>query len=1386
MLLLPLVNLGTAGGSFELPDMGITRRREPRVVVALMFDIESIYLTSRTGISNVPGNVIYGCIEDLSSSSQQLFPDEGRVTIGGMTLVATDLSGAITTALRDQYQNNLAAVRGREVRVFEAESDDFRNLARQETYVIESVEYDAGAYRFTCADRSREMRLQVFDQASTRLKASLAAGTQGDGSVMEVLDAEGFETMTHTVAFTEASGAAAIGYVLVKKTKEIIGYTAKDTTTRPQQLKNLLRGRFGTLPQDIPIEAGAADDRQPEIEEFIYLEMPLPQLIYSILTGVVLGHAFTLPSRWHLGIAQNLINTADFNNIGTDLYDPYDDAAGLVVKFEGLKKTDGKRFIEEQLHLLAGTFSPINEEGLIGLKRLNRIVDTSAASFELNEDYVIEHGALEHDQAAVVNNVDIEWVYDWQQEEFLRRSQFVNLVSAQIYRDVKTRTFSFRGLRADQAARATMRRFSSWMAERYGGHPIRLSLKASMRARTLRVGHVANVTLPHVRDWAGTSTLNRSMEVQERSINHLTGEIDLTLAGAAVVTTNPPPEPESPIADLWYVSEGSPLDSVLSIVGGVVQSSGTVTGQADLRDVLSILFHVGNLTIPNGVTVTIEQNVQLRVLGAITLSGNGKIDGKGNGLAPLADPNVVGTAWIPGPQDTNLPTFGTTRAATGLQYFAPTAPVVEWSDVPKPNYQTGQAAVPVPELRVVSGNLEGLPSELRGSAGVQGSPVVEWVSSVITTRSLGTAGGASGAGLAIITRGGLFFSGTALIDLSGDDGVQPSSTVSLGGKALYAGAGGGGAPGALLVVLDGGTVDFPDLSGVTFVANRGATQVVGTPIDSIPILMPIDTAEPWRGFSGGLPAENLWLPASRYVWAEPESGTGDGLDQIVPTPVITDISVGPDGAVIELGQLAEDSYDTIQIWASIDNNLQNALEKASGRGQTYSVTIQGVQTLWYWARAIKGGRVSAWSTESTDGFRATAGFPSVPPTTLSNTWAETFDGYTNINDILAVWRVFGYVGGIGTELFVDHEVAGYIRLDTGGMNGGKVLRIIGTCVLAKRTPIPYDAGKLYRVEGRFRRAGTVGDDQGTWMGFYSLQNDGTTINGGGSIGDSTGVTWALLDTFNATNVFGTGWYRPFAWIGGAHDTILATGAGDAPSNTGRLAFLNHEDMCPARVVTMRSDSGISPAYILPVIAHISQEQQHIDYIRIDRADTSDPLADGLIDGNFSSANDSEYWTAYEVANGLLPQLALGAGEGGNNALKWPNVTSFSAAPPGWSRFPVRLVGDTITIAFVYKIQDHTGTIDGASSIKFTLNGLKASSTNPRRYDRSPGTRTLSPLFSSELVVDNAWHAFTLTFTSVFSTHLPTADGIQLSIQPDATVSAENFSVWISRVRLLQT
>jgi hypothetical protein len=887
--------------------------REPRTAVAIIYPTGSIYITNRPGIANVPGNVVHGCLKDPSASSQDLYPDQGRSTIGSFTFTAVDLDEAITDEIRTQLLVEDRGLSRREVRVITGDTDDFTDWQDQrvDTYVVDGVVRSGRSYVFSCSDRTREQRVSIFEQQKTRLASTITA----TATTINVLSTAGFEMLAHTAAFTDAPSAT-VGYFRLKQTGEVIRYTGTTSTS----FTGCTRGVFNTVPQPIVVDGATADDRKPEIEEVIYLEMPGPELLYAVQTGVILSSSATLPTRWHMGIDETYVDDAGYEAIGTDLYDPAAPADGMVLRFLHLKKEDGKKFVEEQLHVPMGTYPIVDTFGVLGIRRIASIVSAASPQFVLNEQTVISHGDVQHALSRVINRVIVNWNFDG--EDFTRTNIVLNNNSIAVHGASKPLTLNLRGLHVSRHSRATIQRISDYLFERYGAPPIEGEISVSRVLNQVEIGDVGQIVLQRIPDFAGADYLNRAFEVQGRRVNWKTGRVSFRyFASTARIVPDAGGGTGPVLPDGYYTATGTNLTSVLTISGGAVTANGTITGGADART--AVFYYNGDLTINAGVTVQVTGNVQLRIMGTLTV--NGAIDGLGNGLAGLSDPNTVSAAMIAS-TDQVAGFVGASRGSAGIRLRTFVLGLAAYANSVDPPISRGvNPAVPRLSIAVESGELMGLPSELRGAPGGWGGTVFDLNNNGTTTvRALGGDGGDGGAGLLLICRG-LAFGVSGEIDLSGASG-SAGGTYTPGLITLNAGGGGGGAPGALYVLLDGDDVTYPDLSGA-FLASQGSTTQTGTPMTEPAMTTTAVAAlgSSVTGMNPGTPVEDRWEACHQIHYVPSDIELGESDDEIVPAP--TDLAATADGAGVLLQWTSPpaDLHDYIEVWEATTNDRTGAL-----------------------------------------------------------------------------------------------------------------------------------------------------------------------------------------------------------------------------------------------------------------------------------------------------------------------------------------------------------------------------------------------------------------------------------------------------------------------------
>ena len=782
----------------------LSTRRRGRRVIAIEFDSGDVaYFTSHTGIPNIPAGAYESTVKNVSGRSASLDRENGRSTIGRFSFSLIDVDQNISTL----FAQKEAAGKGlteKVVRLYHGydglDWSDFQNL---ETYQIYTAEVTGGLYKIQCKDVKRIFQQKIMEPKETTLAATI---TDSDTTI-QVADTSEFSTVFHGPSYTDAPNAT-VGYIKIGD--EIIRYTGKTSTT----FTGCTRGVFGTFPAAAEYDSGASQARQRKVTEVIYLELPVPKLIYAVMTGELHGDSAQLPDHWHMAVPTSLVNLASFQAIGADLWDPSDDSAGFSARFLITESQDGKEFIEQECQRLISCFGRVEGDGRYALRRLANLAQNAPFQAVLTEANVSRFGRLIHASDMRINNFRVYW--NKVGDEFTRANVFIDADSISTHGESVPKELEFQGLFGSRATAPLVDQLMQGIADAVAWPPQKLTVEVLGSLSRLEIGDVVRVQA-RVRDYKNALTLrlDRSFEITRRQRDYESGKIKLDLFGSTnPATLNPFTADTEVLPDGFYSSEGTELSTVLTIVGGVVQAGTyTLTGTADATAAGSIFYYDGDLEIASGATINLVGNVQIRVRGFLQI--NGEINGVGGGQAGVAD-------------DTNLlssiegmPGYvGATACGPGIWELGEEA-----STIAAIVTEGEHTVFPYLTLQVDasgSGAISGVPTDLRGTSGGPGRKArVGFVDF-----EEGGTGGDSGAGLVIVCRGGAVgASGT--IDLSGTDGAAPSVFLNDGFR-VFPGSGGGGGPGACLVLIDGNAA-FPNFAQ-GFTALTGATPVQGNPL----------------------------------------------------------------------------------------------------------------------------------------------------------------------------------------------------------------------------------------------------------------------------------------------------------------------------------------------------------------------------------------------------------------------------------------------------------------------------------------------------------------------------------------------------------------------------
>lgn len=1282
--------------SQEYASFSEAQTKEPRFVIKLEYTTSSPHFTSKANIANVPGVPVQGVVKNLSAVSQQLFPEDGRTTIGGFTFDLIDLSSAVTDELRTQLSTNDEGPRFNTVEVFKGFSDDFNDPEWRliNTYILDNLSETTGGYQVRCTDITRELNDTIFDQKKTTLRLNISA----TATTIPVADTTDFQTVFHGTSYSDAPSST-VGYVTIEESGEIIRYTG--TVASPAQLTGCTRGVFGTTAKAITIDAQTAQDQRPEITEFIYLELPAPMLMYAIETGIILGTSspvLTLPSHWHRNLATKFVRLTDFQNIGEDLFVTTDETLGLVSRFTHLEKQNGKAFVETELHPMMGTFSPIYSTGEIGLQRMNRILADAAFDVQLDHTNITRLGTLKHDQTGVVNRFRIDW--NWNGDKFTRSNAFVDNDSIVTHGATKIKTLKLKGLHGARHTVPVLRQIIDMFRDRFSGPPQLLQVTVLPSLDVLEVGDVVRVVSAAVRDYAGTATLNRSFEVQQRSEDLVTGQVKLTLFASSQEKDDQSPTSVDPaLQNNFYDQEGIDLDSLANISGGVTTGDVTLVGGADMNASASVWYHLGALTISVGDTLFIQGNVQLRIRGFFTV--NGTIDGIGQGEPGTTDlstigVNVVTTVAPVGYIGRTLSGYGVARARSSTTNFIG---YVSWSG----SGLRGRSSWPQLVLQVTSTGsplvetIEGIPTDFRGGGGSHGAPIVDAIPlDSPTAEILGGPGASGGGGLLVVCRG-MGFGVSAAITLTAANATSPASA-TFNGVTWFPGSGAGGGPGAFLILLDGNALTVPDLSGV-FVSASGLTPSQGTVAVQDGSQLTWDGPEPLSGLDqaqrhSGVDYSNS---AARIQYVPQETTAVADADLKLSPPTALTARSTPPG--VQLGWVDPDTEDFshVEIFRSLDNDRTNSvlIDTAQPAEQQWvDVNVTADRQYFYWIRARDvDNRTSDFENGGASPVTTTLAFVTFIAVLPTPVFFESFDNYEDTAAFEQTWEnIFNTDSAVTfPEVAAEAEFGG--RVFQGAANADSPPD--SQSWYSSRRLIPYDPKELYKITIRARQTVAGGTSDNVFFGVEGVNEDGITLiaaDGGASHGNQHYI---------AANQWDMGQLSLNTW---KNFVGFVTGHTGVTANA-RTAINSLDRDDHFRSAAMRTGVKYMRALFVGNWNRGNGTIQ-ISFVKIEIVPKF--VAQQLLDPTFDLREDDLYWKLDQEPNGVDEATIINAGgENGSNACSFDFTAS--PAPDNISirqRTLVGIQGRHIRVRIRYRVTGHSIVSPDTRSIAITVPGYR--------------------------------------------------------------------------------
>ena len=811
------------------------RRYAIRIDVA---DGVVLWVVSHPDVVPGTGTVLDGLVNSVSNVSQRLYPLDGRAEIGSLSFDAVDTNQGLSDGLRTQLLTEQRGALGKRVRFYLGDRRaPFSAYELVTTQILVSCKVSRGGtrYAFSCRDVQREERVDALDPLETRLAANIS----DTDTTIPVIDATLFEGLDHGASFSDAPDTEGVIYFEIDD--EIIRTLAEDATATTYT--NCVRGVLGTRAAAHTTDEAAttSPDKGKKVREIVYLEMPAPKLAYALQTGILIGQAGTMPDGWNAGMGADSVKLTDYTGIGLDVYDPDDDTAGVSLRFVDPGKQDVKRFVEQEILRPLGLFQPVLADGQLGMRRLRRIVQGAAAVVTVDDSLLLAAPDLEFAGDDIANELDVKW--NTVDGDLTRNVIVRDATSIALWGLRKRKVIEARGLHGSRQSKDVVVGILQQQFDRTSGPPIRSSVRLHGSQAGIEPGDIVRILTSHARDWTGQSiSLDRPFEVQGVQIDWQKNTV--TLAVEASSQSAAPLQPltdDETIPDAWFVASGTNIAGLTGVTDEgdhyEIGADLTLTGNASLRNTGAIYYASKDVTVAAGVTLSYEQNVQLRIRGVLTI--NGDLDGSGEGLAGVSDTISTIIPFFPTQntpvditfQSGNAGGFGATQAHGGIiERLRQENEGVGFygfiQSVPAPVTVGAYDVLPLFNLRVEGGQVVGLPDDLRGTGGGPGglryfSDTRPAPNQVEFNR--GGTGGAGGAGLALITRG-IAFGASGRITSSGDDGAL--GAYDAGDRfPAHAGAGAGGAPGGILMVIDGRLNPAPGSVGGLVVAEYGASPL---------------------------------------------------------------------------------------------------------------------------------------------------------------------------------------------------------------------------------------------------------------------------------------------------------------------------------------------------------------------------------------------------------------------------------------------------------------------------------------------------------------------------------------------------------------------------------
>lgn len=200
--------------------------KEPRYVIEISFDnanTDTVFLTSHNDCDIPVGStVIYGVINDLSGTSQDLDPIKANSTIGNLNFSVSDINNTLTSLIYNKLYpagddvpvNGLRHKRAQlSIGFIDLSFSDYE-IPAGGTQIIDNISYNIndGQYRFSCSDIQRTIRKSICDPKISTLLTTINSTQTG----IPIDDVSELELVFHGPSYSDSPNLS-IGYIELNK-----------------------------------------------------------------------------------------------------------------------------------------------------------------------------------------------------------------------------------------------------------------------------------------------------------------------------------------------------------------------------------------------------------------------------------------------------------------------------------------------------------------------------------------------------------------------------------------------------------------------------------------------------------------------------------------------------------------------------------------------------------------------------------------------------------------------------------------------------------------------------------------------------------------------------------------------------------------------------------------------------------------------------------------------------------------------------------------------------------------------------------------------------------------------------------------------------------------